>query len=151
MPTKRAELPEGALYVRLPTDAVNRLDRAADALGMRKKDLVAKLVARHVDPDSQRGLRTLGELSRPHRIGSDLSDVIPTAGSHSFQPYDPPEVLTASQAGQLLQLEEQLVVALAEAGELPGRKLGDHWRFSRAALIANLSKSTVPRSAAPRT
>ena len=37
--------PEGALFVRLPAAAVDKLDRAADALGMRKKDLVAGLVS----------------------------------------------------------------------------------------------------------
>jgi excisionase family DNA binding protein len=60
-------------------------------------------------------------------------------GSYSFQPYDPPEVLNAAQAGQLLQIDEAVVVALAEAGTLPGRKLGAAWRFSRAALVAWLA------------
>jgi len=63
MPKKRA--PEGALFVRLPALAVEKLDRAAEALGMRKKDLVAGLVTRYVDPDSQRGLSALGALSTP--------------------------------------------------------------------------------------
>jgi excisionase family DNA binding protein len=31
------------------------------------------------------------------------------------------------------------VVELAEAGKLPGRKLGSVWRFSRAALVAWLA------------
>src|SRR5438876_1220266 len=47
---------EGALFVRLPAKAVDKLDRAAEALGMRKKDLVAGLVTKYVDPDSPRGL-----------------------------------------------------------------------------------------------
>ena len=55
--------PEGALFVRLPTAAVEKLDRAAEALGMRKKDLVAGLVSRYVDPDSPRSLDALGSLS----------------------------------------------------------------------------------------
>ena len=29
---------------------------------------------------------------------------------------------------------------MAEAGKLPGRRLGDAWRFSRAALVAWLAK-----------
>ena len=132
MPRKTAV--EGALYVRLPATAVGKLDRAAEALGMRKKDLVAGLVSKYVDPDSRRGLSALGAL-----------------GAYSFQPYDSPnfspeapaEVLDAAQAGKLLQIGEAVVREMAEAGKLPGRKLGFGpgavWRFSRAALVAWLS------------
>ena len=57
-------------------------------------------------------------------------------------------MLTAAQAAELLQVEEAEVVALAERGELPGRRIGDAWRFSRAALLAWLGAAglTVPRS-----
>ena len=136
MPKKRT--PEGALFVRLPSVAVEKLDRAAEALGMRKKDLVAGLVSRYVDPDSQRGLSALGALSAP-RVPVELGGPGPMRGSYSFQPYDPPEVMNAEQAGQFLQLEEAAVIELAEAGKLPGRKLGAAWRFSREALVAWLS------------
>ena len=36
------------------------------------------------------------------------------------------------------------MIELAEAGKLPGRKLGDAWRFSRAALVAWLSTPEEP-------
>ena len=61
-------------------------------------------------------------------------------GSYSFQPYEPPEVMSAAQAAGFLQVEEAVVIELAEAGQLPGRKLGSAWRFSRAALVAWLSE-----------
>src|SRR3954447_18229167 len=93
---------EGALFVRLPAQAVAKLDRAAEALGMRKKDLVAGLVTRYVDPDSPRGLSALGTLST-NKVTLDVGDTGPTLGSYSFQPYDPPEVMNADQAGQFLQ------------------------------------------------
>jgi excisionase family DNA binding protein len=130
--------PEGALYVRLPAAAVEKLHRAAQALGMRKKDLVAGLVSRYVDPDSQRGLSALGSLST-RKVTVDLGDVGPTLGSYSFQPYDPPEVMNAEQAAQFLQIDEAVVIEMAESGKLPGRKLGAVWRFSRAALVAWLN------------
>jgi excisionase family DNA binding protein len=139
MPRKRAAAePEGALYVRLPAQAVDKLDRAAGALGVAKKDLIAGLVGKYVDPDSKRGLSALGTLSQPRRpvVATDGG---PTPGSHSFRPYDAPEVLTAEQAAQLLQVEAKLVLKLAEAGTLPGRKLGDAWRFTRTALLEWLS------------
>ncbi|HEX7839281.1 MAG TPA: helix-turn-helix domain-containing protein [Kofleriaceae bacterium] len=131
--------PETALYVRLPQAAVDKLDRAALALGVHKKDLVAGLVSKYVDPDSRHGLHALGTLSQPRRVTLDLGDPSPALGSYSFQPYDPPEVMNAEQAGQLLQIDEQVVIELAEAGKLPGRKLGHAWRFSRAALVAWLA------------
>lgn len=137
--------PETALYVRLPATAVDKLDRAAEALGVHKKDLVAGLVSRYVDPDTRQGLSALGSLSQPRRVTLDLGDPSPTLGTYSFQPYDPPEVLNAEQAGQLLQIDDKVVIELAEAGKLPGRKLGAVWRFSRAALVAWLAGPENPR------
>jgi hypothetical protein len=142
--------PESALFVRLPSAAVDKLDRAAEALGMRKKDLVAGLVSKYVDPDSRRGLTALGALST-HKLPAGLDASGPTVGSYSFQPYDrselrgepptelPPAVLNAEQAGQFLQIDEAVVIEMAEAGKLPGRMLGAVWRFSRAALVAWLA------------
>jgi excisionase family DNA binding protein len=131
--------PEGALYVRLPSAAVDKLDRASEALGVHKKDLIAGLVAKYVDPDTKRGLTALGELAQPRRVTVDIGAPATTVGSYSFRAYDPPEVMNAAQAAELLQLDERLVLELAEAGKLPGRKLGTVWRFARAALIAWLS------------
>ena len=148
MPKKT--VPEGALFVRLPANAVGKLHRAAEALGIRKKDLVAGLVSKYVDPDSRRGLSALGSLAS-HRVTVELGQKEATVGAYSFQPYDspalpseaPPEVLSAEQAAQLLQIGEAIVREMAEAGKLPGRKLGFGpgavWRFSRAALVAWLA------------
>jgi excisionase family DNA binding protein len=136
MPKKSA--PEGALFVRLPANAVDKLHRAAEAMGMRKKDLVASLVSKYVDPDSRRGLSALGALSG-RQVTVELGEPAATVGAYSFRAYDPPEVLNAEQAGQFLQIDEATVIELAEANELPGRKLGAAWRFSRAALVAWLS------------
>jgi hypothetical protein len=80
--------PQTPLYVRLPSAAVDKLDRAAAALGVHKKDLVAGLVTKYVDPDSQKGLSALGSLSS--RRVPDTSEGGTMIGSYSFQPYDPP-------------------------------------------------------------
>src|SRR4051812_40596294 len=108
---------EGALYVRLPAVAVEKLDRAAELLGMHKKDLVAGLVTKYVDPGSPQGLDELGQLSEPRRGTIELRDNGPRVGSYSFRPLELPEVLTAEQASQLLQLTEATVLELAEAGQ----------------------------------
>src|SRR5579863_9901905 len=130
MPRKTAV--EGALFVRLPAAAVEKLDRAAEALGMRKKDLVAGLVSKYVDPESPRGLSALGALPI-HKLVAGPSEPVSTIGAYSFQPYDPPEVMNTTQAAQFLQIAESVVIELAEAGRPPGRRLGDLWRFSRGA------------------
>ena len=45
-------------------------------------------------------------------------------------------MLTVEQAAELLQTDPDAVRALADAGELPGRKIGDEWRFLRRAVLA---------------
>ena len=133
--------PQTPLYVKLPSTAVDKLDRAAAALGVAKKDLVAGLVTRYVDPDTQKGLSALGAMASKRPL--DTSDAGPMIGSYSFQPYDPPEIMSSEQAGQFLQIEEKHVIELAEAGKLPGKKLGPVWRFSREALVAWLGTPDV--------
>jgi excisionase family DNA binding protein len=110
--------PETPLYVKLPQNAVDKLHRASEELGIHKKDIVAGLVTKYLDPLSSPG---------------------PTTGSYSFRPYDPPEVMNAEQAGQYLQIDEKNVIELAEAGKLPGRRVGPVWRFSREAILAWLA------------
>jgi len=138
MPKKILETP---LYVRLPSAASDKLDRAAEALGVHKKDLVAGLVQQYVDPDSDQSLSALGAMSvrNSRMVGGPLQ-----VGTYSFQAYDPPEVMSAEQAGLFLQIDEKNVVELAESGKLPGRKLGPVWRFSREALVAWLSTPEQP-------
>src|SRR4051794_21352893 len=96
-PKRKTTNTEEALYVRLPSVAVDKLDRAADTLGIRKKDLVAGLVTKYVDPDSRRGLEELGQLSAPRRVTVELGEGPVAVGSYSFHPHEPPEVLTAGQ------------------------------------------------------
>lgn len=66
-------------------------------------------------------------------------------GSYSFQPYDLPEIMNAEQAGLFLQIDPRNVIELAEAGKLPGKRLGPEWRFSREALVAWLSTPEVEK------
>src|SRR3954466_530042 len=127
MPPRRpASPPHAALYVRLPADEARKLDRAAHAVGAPKKDLVAGLVARYVDPDTDRGLPALRPLGAeapgalPRRVVVEADDPQLVVGHHSFRPADLPDVLTPAQAAQLLQVDEGAVLALAEEGRLPG-------------------------------
>lgn len=54
-------------------------------------------------------------------------------------PPDLPEVLTADEAALLLRLDAPTLVDLAQTGQVPGRKVGNQWRFSRAALLGWLT------------
>lgn len=139
----RTSFPTSALYVRLPTAEADRLDRAARALGVPKKVLVTRLISSLMDPNSDQSKGGPGEPATQRGRADLAADAMPM-GAYSFHPYELPEVLTAEQAGQLLQLPEQVVVQLAEAGKLPGRMLGDTWRFSRAGLVAWLSCGAAP-------
>jgi excisionase family DNA binding protein len=134
--------PTAALYVRLPHKEMEKLDRAASALATNKKALVTTLVSHYVDPDSTQGLDRLRELaaSRPgRRVTVDLPGDSIAVGHHAFTPAPAPDVLTPKQAAEMLQVSEDEVVELAEAGKLPGRRIGERWRFSRPALIAWLA------------
>jgi len=132
--------PTAALYVRLPHPEFEKLDRAAEALSTNKKALVTTLVSHYVDPDSEAGLDHLRTIAaRPRRVTIDMPDDAMTVGHHAFTPAQLPDVLTPAQAADLLQVSEDEVVELAEAGTLPGRRIGDRWRFSRPALIAWLA------------
>jgi excisionase family DNA binding protein len=129
--------PTAALYVRLPHAEFDKLDRAADALRTNKKTLVTTLVSHYVDPDSDAGLDRLRDnlVAAQRRVTVELPEQGVTVGHHAFTPAPRPDVLTPAQAAELLQVPEEEVVALAEAGTLPARRIGEHWRISRPALI----------------
>jgi excisionase family DNA binding protein len=135
------DAPTAALFVRLPALQARKLDRAAHAVGSAKKDLVAGLVERYVDPDSDDGLDALRALgASPRRVIVEADEPPLVVGHHAFRPAELPEVLTPEQAAALLQVDEDAVLALAADGTLPGRRIGEQWRFARAALVAWLAE-----------
>jgi excisionase family DNA binding protein len=94
------------LYVRLPDEAADKLARAAVELRTPKQNLVAQLVQDHL-----------------------------TVGRHEFFPNEVEEVLTPDEAADLLRSDAATVIAMAEDGKLPARRVGDEWRFTRSALL----------------
>jgi excisionase family DNA binding protein len=137
--------PTAALYVRLPHPEFEKLDRAAEALATNKKTLVTTLVSHYVDPDSDAGLDRLRHIAGmlpaagEQKFTVRLPDPAPAVGHHHFTPAPAPEVLTVDQAAELLQVAATDLLAMAEAGDLPGRDIGGQWRFSRPALLAWLA------------
>jgi excisionase family DNA binding protein len=129
MARPRKHTDETALFVRIPSAEAAKLHRAADALGAPKRELITRLVAQYVDPDNPTMLNALGGARAEWGVGQ-----------HSFRPASEMEILTPAQLAGLLQVEEEVVVELAEKQELPGRKVGEEWRFSREAILAWLAE-----------
>ncbi|MGA2469416.1 MAG: helix-turn-helix domain-containing protein [Solirubrobacteraceae bacterium] len=111
------------LFVRLPHDDAQQLERAVAASGKSKRQLVSEAVREHLTDD---GL-VVGHVAL-HETGD--------------------EVMTTGETAALLKLDEPAVLDAAERGDLPGRQLGGQWRFSRSAVLAWLA-GEVPHERAP--
>jgi excisionase family DNA binding protein len=134
------------LFVRLPNAQAQLLDRASAAVPAPKKDLIAGLLARHVDPDSPEGLAALREIAEPwarspRRIIIEGEERPFQTGFGAFSPSAPREVLDPEAAAQLLDVDVATLLELAERGDIPGRKLGEHWRFARQGLLDWLART----------
>jgi excisionase family DNA binding protein len=119
-----------ALFVRIPTEQAEALDRVAFELRLPKQDVVADVLARFIDDT--------------RRITVEAADDAGlVVGHHSFRPREN-DVLTLEEVAELLQVDADTVAALAGAGELPGRELAGQWRFSRNAVLDWLGKPQRP-------
>ena len=94
-----------------------------------KQDLVAGLLFEHLPGAGSR------------RVVVESMDDTMTVGQHSFVPADAPDVLTPAEAAELLRIDEDTVVAMADRGELPARRLGDEWRLARSAVLRWLEEA----------
>ena len=126
---RRPAADETAIFVRIPSVEAEKLHRASSVLGAPKRELIANLVARYVDPENPETLSRLGGAE------SEMS-----VGRAWFRPAEELEILTPAQLAGLLQVEEETVVAMAERKEIPARKVGEEWRFSREAILAWLTE-----------
>jgi excisionase family DNA binding protein len=102
------------LYVRLNADNARLLEQAAAACGCSKRRLIEDAVEQH------------------------LSDTGLVVGRVALRE-DAPDVLTAGEAAALLRIDTDQLLAAAERGEVPGRRIGEQWRFARPALLDWLS------------
>jgi excisionase family DNA binding protein len=130
MPTP--DKPTAALFVRIPQAHARALDRLAFESRRPKQAVVTELLARHFGSPSDRRvtIETLGEPA-------------PVIGRHAFRPFEP-DVLTLEEVAELLSVEPEAVAELASSGELPGRKIGDAWRFARSAVLDWLAQPRKP-------
>jgi excisionase family DNA binding protein len=115
------------VFIRLPKEQAAALDRVAAESGRAKQNVVSDLVG-----------RALTQLaSRPVAMGRvEVSGPADTRAD---------EVLTLAEAASLLRLPEAAVRQRAEEGDLPARRFGDEWRFSRLAVLAWLAAGDEPK------
>ncbi len=109
------------LFVRLATPEADRLSEAAAITGKSKRRIVSEAVRRHLDADD-------GGLVVGHVALGEAE----------------PDVLTLGEAAALLRIEERWLAQSANRGELPCRRIGGEWRFSREALLAWLGGAEGP-------
>lgn len=101
------------VFVRLPEAQALRLERACAKQGMTKQAYVSAALTSRLDG-------TTG-----HRRPSDVVAA--------------DDVLTLDELAALLRLDAQVVRRRVEAGDLPGRRFDDEWRFSRHGVLAWLA------------
>jgi len=51
------------------------------------------------------------------------------------------EVLTTREAAKLLKMDSQSVQRMAARGDLPGKMMGNRWRFSREVILSQLAEN----------
>lgn len=108
------------MFLRLPIPVAEALDAAAQSLDLAKSTIVAELLSRQLGAEPPVGIDALR--------GAPI-------GRHSFTPVHELEVLTLEQLATLLDVGVDATRELAEAGDIPGRKIGGDWRFAREAVM----------------
>jgi excisionase family DNA binding protein len=111
-----------AIYVRMSERLARKLDKAAERLGASKRDVLSSLVNDHLNTDGD---------NLVFRLRSS-----PAAGRVDADAYPEREILTLDEAAAMLRVPAADVIALAEAGDVPARRVGDQWRFARRAILS---------------
>jgi excisionase family DNA binding protein len=107
------------LFVRLPKDQAAALDRLADSTGRAKQHLVSELLADRLAPS-------------PLPVGR--AEVTNSPGVRGD------DVLTLEEIATLFKLPPDAIQTAIKGGQLPARRFGKEWRFSRVAVLAWLSQ-----------
>jgi excisionase family DNA binding protein len=139
------------LFVRLPAATAGKLNQVASDLGTSKKNVITALVAGYAGlaGDTAAASRPRATAGSPRRVVIEMGSDPPAVGHAAFFPYEPPEVLSAAEAAELLQVDVSVVENMAAAGELPGRSIAGDWRFSRAAILRWLDHQGEPAQQSP--
>jgi excisionase family DNA binding protein len=123
------------VFVRLPRSQAAALDRLAAESGRAKQHVVSELVAQALTAPGPAPL-TVGRV--------ELSTAPASRHNAALSVPRDDEILTLDDVASLLRLPADAVQARAEAGDLPGRRFGKEWRFSRLAVLAWLAEGEAP-------
>lgn len=116
------------VFIRLPKEQAAALDRLADQSGRSKQYLVSELVGHALAPPKP-GPLAMGRV--------EVSNVVDTRAD---------EVLTLDEVASVLKLPSAAVRERAEDGDLPARRFGNEWRFSKLAVLSWLADGDKPRT-----
>ncbi len=145
-----AEKPNAALFVRIPQAQARALDRLAFETRRPKQAVVSELLSRAIgEPALSRALgeptggkpalsRAIGEPTGRRVTIETVQEPATVVGRHAFRAFEP-DVLTLEEVAELLAVAPAAVAELAASGELPGRRIGEHWRFARTAVLGWLA------------
>jgi excisionase family DNA binding protein len=116
------------LFVRLPKQQIAALDRLAYQTGRAKQHVLSELLADR-----------LASVALP--VGRvDVANAPDVTGD---------DVLTLEEAATLFKLSPDAILTAVEHRDLPGRRFGEDWRFSRVALLTWLARGKRGKSRNP--
>jgi excisionase family DNA binding protein len=115
------------VFLRLPRDQAAALDRVAHASGRAKQHVVSEWVAHALKPPKPAPL-ALGRV--------EVSSAAETRED---------EVLTLDEVASVMKLPAAAVRQRAEEGDLPARRFGSEWRFSKRAVLSWLADGDKPK------
>jgi excisionase family DNA binding protein len=105
---------KAALFVRLPKRQIAALERLAEKTGRPKQGLVSELLADRLTPPAM----SLGRIEVSNALDGPSDDV-----------------LTLEETAELFKVSPHEIKTAVESGDLPGRRFGNEWRFSKMALL----------------
>lgn len=94
-------------------------------------------------PDSASGSSSKAEPASDDNLTSSAVDrTVSSAEGHSEHPVVGEvtealelRVLTAAEVASVLRIDSNLIIAAIDKGELPGNRIGNHWRVDQGALV----------------
>jgi excisionase family DNA binding protein len=113
------------LYVRLNANNARLLEQAAATSGRSKRRLIEDAVEHHLGD----GGLVVGRAE----LLEDAPEILSRTAA--------PEILSLEEAAGLLRVDPDALRAAATRGEVPGRRIGEEWRFAGAALLAWLGSA----------
>jgi excisionase family DNA binding protein len=108
------------VFIRLPKNQAAELNRLANETGRPKQHVVSELVGQALT-------------AAPRSLAMGRAEVFGTPQERDD------EVLTLDEVAALLKLPSDAVRSRVERGEVPARRFGDEWRFSKLAVLAWLA------------